>query len=861
MNADRSTPETHLARFGLESFRPGQREVIETVLAGQDCLCIMPTGGGKSLCYQLPSVARDGTTLVISPLIALMKDQVDALTARGLRATFINSSLDMGEARQRMEQMSAGAYDLVYIAPERLRNKAFQEAIASTSVQLLAVDEAHCISEWGHDFRPDYARLGHLRERLGNPQTIALTATATPTVRSDVIHLLRLREPRVFITGFSRPNLHLEVRHAWSRTTKLKELLDLLDSTPGAGIIYASTRKGCEEIAEELSSARRKRKVKPYHAGLDPERRRAVQDEFMSGEVPVIVATNAFGMGIDKSDLRFVVHFDMPGSLEAYYQEAGRAGRDGGDAHCLFLFNERDREIQEWFIENSYPPREMIAAVYDFLRRIDADPIQLTLQEVKDRLGLSTSNEGVAACERILEKAGALERLDTQKNMASVRLASDLPTLVDLLPREAKTQRKVLRTLERIVGDMRHEYVFFPPAKLEAMAELDSAAVMRALRELQKLEAFDYVPPFRGRAIRMKIRDLPFAKLQIDFAELNRRKEAELEKVQQVVDYARSRCCRQLQILDYFGDPSKSACQACDNCGGLHRKTTSALAPLAQSGDAAEETSPTPGDESPGDATANALQRVVRIALSGVARAGGRAGKIAIARMLCGSDAQSVKQLGFDKLSTFGLLADWRRGEVEELLDALLRRRLIEQQESARFRPVVLITAHGRAVMRGEEKFDVWPLLSPLVRLRIEAIVREEQPSAMPAASDGTNDASAASSHGGEPPSCYWTWRLLSDGYTAEECCAIRRVKRVTLVIHLMQAIERGHAVRSEWVFSPESLAMLEAACRAQPNASAPVLSEELGGALSAAEVELYRALQPRRAENAMTEIASSAEG
>jgi ATP-dependent DNA helicase RecQ len=423
MSSTLSEPlESHLAHFGLQSFRPGQREVIEAVLAGQDCLCIMPTGGGKSLCYQLPSVVRHGTTLVVSPLIALMKDQVDTLTARGLRATFINSSLSLEESRDRMARMTAGEYDLVYIAPERLRNRSFQEAVAATKVQLLAVDEAHCISEWGHDFRPDYARLGQFRERLGNPQTIALTATATPIVRKDIVELLRLREPQVFITGFARPNLHFEVRNLWSKSLKFQNLVEFLDETPGAGIIYGATRKRCEEIAEELSALKLKRKIKPYHAGLEPDRRRTVQEEFMSGQVPVIAATNAFGMGIDKADLRFVVHFDMPGSLEAYYQEAGRAGRDGLDSHCLLLFNERDRELQEWFIENSYPPRETIEKVYNFLRKIDADPIQLTLQEVKEELGLDTSNEGVAACEKILEKAGALERLDTRQNMASVRL-------------------------------------------------------------------------------------------------------------------------------------------------------------------------------------------------------------------------------------------------------------------------------------------------------------------------------------------------------------------------------------------------------------------------------------------------------
>jgi ATP-dependent DNA helicase RecQ len=859
-----SPPETYLSRFGLQAFRAGQLDVIEAVLAGHDCLCIMPTGGGKSLCYQLPSLAREGTTLVISPLIALMKDQVDGLTARGIRATFINSSLDMGETRQRLEAMSAGGYDLVYIAPERLRNKAFLEAVGNTRIQLLAVDEAHCISEWGHDFRPDYARLGQLRQRLGNPQTIALTATATPIVRTDVVKLLQLREPQVFITGFARPNLHMEVRNVWGRAAKFKELLDFLNSTPGAGIVYASTRKKCEEVAEELASARLKRKAKAYHAGLEPEQRRAVQEEFMAGKVPVIVATNAFGMGIDKPDLRFVVHFDMPGTLEAYYQEAGRAGRDGGDAHCLFLFNERDREIQEWFIENSFPPRETIALVYDFLRTLEADPIELTLQEIKERLGLSISNEGIAACEKILEKAGALERLDTRQNTASVRLSSDLPTLVDLLPPEAKKQRKVLRTLEKIVGDVRHDYVFFAPGKLEAMSELDAPSIVRALRELQKLEAFDYVPPFRGRALRMKIRDLPFAKLTIDFNELNRRKESELGKVQQVVDFAVSRRCRQIEILRYFGDPVHSPCGACDNCGGLFHKTGAAVPTSATVARIATAPTETPKRPLPTDEKLLAkARRAAQMALSGAARAAGKAGKVAIARMLCGSDAKTVKRLGFDKLSTFGLFAAWRRADVENLLDALMRLRLIEQRESNKFRPVVHITERGWAVMRGEGEVDLLPLVNDDVRKQIRRLSLTDTvvppPSAAPGLTPPSPPAVVPTSDKAAPPPPaakeqsplsapphYWTWRLLADGYSPQQCLQIRNLTRELLLEHLLEAVDQGLEVSPEWALSAEKIGLIAAACRGRDSIGLRTLIEELHGFVAPAELEIYLAATAR---------------
>lgn len=674
-------PEPFLSHFGLSSFRPGQRQVIDAVLAGQDCLCIMPTGGGKSLCYQLPAIARGGLTLVVSPLIALMKDQVDSLSAIGIRSTCINSSLSPSEQRSRMDAMSAGQYSMVYIAPERLRNTLFLEKLKSANVQLLAVDEAHCISEWGHDFRPDYARLGKLRERIGSPQTIALTATATPTVRDDVAKQLQLREPQVFITGFARPNLHFEVWQAAKEQEKQQLLLEFLESTPGSGIVYAATRKRCEELHLLLTHelARKQRSVGLYHAGLSPDDRRLVQDEFMSGRVPIIIATNAFGMGIDKSDLRFVVHYNMPGSLEAYYQEAGRAGRDGLRSRCLLLASHGDRRIQEFFIDSSYPPKDVIASVYEFLRCVDADPIQLTLNEIKETLRLPVSGEGVSASEKILERAGVLERLDSRHNLAAFRLETDVVELADLVPKEAKNQRKLLKAIDQLIDGVRHERVYVSPERLARVAELEGASLQRALREVAKLPQVDYLPPFRGRATHMLVRDKPFSQLGIDFIELDRRKNAEYAKLDAVIHYADARRCRQCEILDYFGDGDAAACGMCDNCGGVRRVAI---------------------EERPRVATPAVIE-AVRIVLSGTARMRGKCGKQLLAKMLCGSQSSQVNKLGLQQLSTFGLLKHLTQPEVLLIVDALIRLRLIEQFEEQKFRPTVRITPLGEQVMRG----------------------------------------------------------------------------------------------------------------------------------------------------------------
>lgn len=672
-------PETELARFGLREFRPGQREVIDAILAGQDCLCVMPTGGGKSLCYQLPAVAGEGLTLVVSPLIALMKDQVDALESLGMRATFINSTLDPAQQQLRLDQMAAGAYDLVYVVPERFRSPRFLRALERANLQRFAIDEAHCISEWGHDFRPDYARLGEIRRRIGNPPTVALTATATPRVQQDIVEQLGLREPRVLITGFARENLSYAVVAPSSQPHKEELLLEFLRETPGSGIIYASTRKRCEEVAQLLRRGT-KRSVCVYHAGMTKEERDASQEAFMRGDAEIVIATTAFGMGIDKADVRFVVHYNLPGTLEGYYQEAGRAGRDGKPARCLMLFSPGDSYVQEFFIECAYPPLDVVEQVYDMLRSYPDDPIELTQEEIKERLGLSLGGDSVGACERLLEKAGVLERLDPRQNMALVRITSRFPTLVDLLPRTARVQRRVVQELERLVGQRRDELVYLSPQLIAERAELDGAALSRALRQLRELPGLEYVPPFRGRAIHVRERERPFEELDIDFAAYEQRKQAEYEKLEQVLRFARSRGCRQTTILRYFGDQAAEDCGRCDNCRSTPR-----------SGGA----NTLPDDE--------ATLELVRKVLSGVARTHGRFGKNLIAQMLCGSNSARIKQLRLDRLSTYGLLGHLRQTDIVELIEALLASGHLEQVELEPQRPVLSLTAKGDRTMRGQE--------------------------------------------------------------------------------------------------------------------------------------------------------------
>ncbi len=359
--------------FGFSEFRLGQEQLVRSMMGQGTALGVMPTGAGKSLCYQLPAVLLPGTTLVVSPLIALMKDQVGQLEARGIRATYINSTLDPHERERRVRALLAGEWRLAYLAPERLQD-GFIERLRAVDVAAVVVDEAHCISQWGHDFRPDYRRLGHVVRALGVKRVGAFTATATPEVQADIQSLLGIPPETTWVFGFGRPNLRFDVVPVRKKTDKLPLLLRYLRrNADSSGIVYVSTRASAEAVAGALldagfSAAR-------YHAGLDPNDRREVQDRFMAGETRVIVATNAFGMGVDKRDVRFVIHHDVPGSLEALYQEAGRAGRDGEPAETTVLFSYADVKLQEFLIERR-EPTEASPELAARLRLLDLERLQ-----------------------------------------------------------------------------------------------------------------------------------------------------------------------------------------------------------------------------------------------------------------------------------------------------------------------------------------------------------------------------------------------------------------------------------------------------------------------------------------------------
>jgi len=558
-------------KFHFADFRKWQAEIIDILLRRRDVVVVMPTGSGKSLCYQLPALLLDGVTLVISPLIALMKDQVDGLVENQIPATFINSTLTPSEQGQRLREIQQGRYKLVYIAPERFRNPGFMEGIQSCRVSLFAVDEAHCVSEWGHDFRPDYLRLKGVAEKLSHPPIAALTATATPDVRRDIITQLGLRQPVTFVAGFDRPNLRFQVKKVEGEGDKIGTILGLLRKKEQRGIIYAATRKNVETVTLALQS--HGYKVGSYHAGMEMESRKVVQDHFMEGILPVVVATNAFGMGIDKADLRFVVHYNIPGSLEAYYQEVGRAGRDGKPANCLLLFNYGDTFTQEFFIDGSYPPQDMVERTYEVLCDIGTDEIEMTQKALAQRLGRSKSNEmAISSCLKILEKAGYIERGSEGEHQARVTLRVEPEELLRQVEGKSQYQKEIVNYCVDVLDGLKDKTLL---VDLDVMAEhlnLAPEQLRRHFSTLHQAGSIEYRPPFRGRGMKILSR-VPVSKLDINFQEIERRSLFEREKLRKMIDYAYTDQCMRRFILEYFGERiTKASCGNCSNC--LHEGET-----------------------------------------------------------------------------------------------------------------------------------------------------------------------------------------------------------------------------------------------------------------------------------------------
>jgi ATP-dependent DNA helicase RecQ len=462
-----------LPQFGVTSLREKQKELVELALTGCNSLALLPTGYGKSLCYQLPSQLLEGLTLVISPLIALMSDQVRNLEKRGFKnATYLNSTLTYQELESRIRGIREGRYKLVYIAPERMSSPRFLALLKSLKVSLFVIDEAHCISQWGHDFRPQYRQMKQFLDLCPGAAVMALTATATARVQQDILDLLALKAPTVVQISLDRPNLQFDVLPCENAARKDQELLHLLNKSKEPAIVYVSSRREAEGLAVRLSQ--NNLKAQAYHAGLAPALRTSTQEAFAQDHLRVIVSTVAFGMGVDKANVRQVIHYNMSSCLENYYQEAGRAGRDGMDAHCTLLFQEKDASIQRWLIEQNYPSEKSVLELIDCL---NAKPHFQAVPDLKENLKLGDS------------------------------------------------------------------------ALNSALGLLNNGGLLQAGSQGVKLKEVE-----------------TFKRTSFDMTWLNTRKRREMERLEGIINYATSKKCRRLQLLNYFGQPLSQKCTGCDVC-------------------------------------------------------------------------------------------------------------------------------------------------------------------------------------------------------------------------------------------------------------------------------------------------------
>src|SRR5688572_18910070 len=498
-----------LARqFGYPDFRVGQVDVVASVLEGHDTLGVLPTGGGKSLCYQVPALVVDGLTVVVSPLISLMKDQVDRLVSRGVQATYVNSTLGGEEVANRLRRASDGELKLLYVAPERLEGESLQTSLRQCRIALLAVDEAHCISEWGHEFRPSFRRIAAARSRLAIPQVVAVTATATPRVRTDIANQLGMRRPRVIVGGFDRPNLHYSAHECRDDGEKDLVLARMVRTHDRPAIVYASTRTTVERLARRLTRAGIP--ALPYHGGLEDDYRREVQESFMSGRVDTIVATNAFGMGIDKPNVRLVAHYAIPGTLEAYYQEAGRAGRDGQPARCVLVHAQRDRYTHEWFINGMYPPR------------CDVEDLYRSLSAAHGSAGIAAAFASLdgAAMRFLKARRIVLERKPRRWSFELRLLATP-----DRIRRDVREEADLtlLRHLWRRHGSTLYQGVIAELGRVRAVAPEPRRLALERLRDRQVL---DYRPMGGGTYLAKPEQAL--ADFGINWVALARRRDAEL---------------------------------------------------------------------------------------------------------------------------------------------------------------------------------------------------------------------------------------------------------------------------------------------------------------------------------------------
>lgn len=552
--------------WNYDAFRPLQQEIIETILAGKDALALLPTGGGKSICFQVPAIVMDGVCIVVSPLIALMKDQVDQLKRRNIKAEAVYSGMHFKDIERIMDNIILGDTKLLYISPERLMSPKAMDKIMQMKLSFIAVDEAHCVSQWGHDFRPTYLNVRNLREAFPNIPMLAVTATATRDVVKDIIHQLELRDPEIFKSGFSRPNLSYSVIR---EEGKFQRLTQLLEKVPGTALVYVRNRKLTRETAVFLQQ--KGISADNYHAGLDAEERFRKQDDWIKNKIRVMVCTNAFGMGIDKPDVRLVVHLDVPDTLEAYFQEAGRAGRDGRKSFAIILYNENDIKALEKNFELSYPEIEKIRSIYHALGSYlqlatgagEGVSFDFDISVFSRNFGFEPAT--TAAALRVMERSGVMVLSESIFNPPKLVINAERSELYQFQMQNPMYE-KLLTCILRLHQGIFRQPVILDENRLCFMMNINAAKLHEMLSYLNMIGLINYYPRKDVPQITFLEPRVEAKYLNIDLAKYQFLKKRAGEKLKSVVKYLEQPVCRDVQLLEYFDEISGKTCGICDIC-------------------------------------------------------------------------------------------------------------------------------------------------------------------------------------------------------------------------------------------------------------------------------------------------------
>ncbi len=568
--------------WGYKEFRPGQEQIIHSIMSGCDTLALMPTGGGKSLTYQVPTLAQEGLCIIITPLIALMKDQVDRLKRLGIPAVAIHSGLSFKQIDIALDNCVYGDVKFLYVAPERLATEAFRLRVQRMNVSLLAVDEAHCISQWGYDFRPSYLRIAEIRKLIPDTPVLALTASATDLVAKDIMSHLGFEKPNIIRSSFARPNLSYAVRHT---DDKNEQLLRIINNVQGSGIVYMRSREGCEQLCELLRN--QGISASYYHAGLPHAERAMRQEEWTSGRTRIMVATNAFGMGIDKADVRVVVHYTMSDSLESYYQEAGRAGRDGKRSYAVLLVASDDKSKITKRFEQEFPSLETIKSVYekvcDFVQMAVGDGLYasmpLNLHEFcrREKIYIGT----VMAVMDLLEQNGYMTLTEEMENPAKVMFCVSRDDLYKIRVDRIDLDH-IIRTILRLYNGIFTEFRSIDERQIAAISGYTEEKVKELLKRMWQMRIIRYIPANSSPMLFFNEERLPTNDLYIAPETYHHRKELMQERFENMVSYSMQQTeCRSVVIQRYFGDQEAMPCGVCDICLEQRRRRKSSQTNIA----------------------------------------------------------------------------------------------------------------------------------------------------------------------------------------------------------------------------------------------------------------------------------------